>query len=248
MADSSSTTASTPASVCVFCGSSPGQDSVFLEAAADVGASIAAQGWRLVYGGGQRGCMGQVSSAALEAGGSVLGVMPRVMLAKARGHAVEDDPGRAAGGAAAGSNEGTGARTLQASEQDAHRLETIAVDSMHERKRIMADQSPLGFIGLPGGFGTFEEVFEMVTWTQLGIHRKPMVLLNINGFFSPLKALIDQAISSGFITESNRSLVTFVDADADWGKHVVEAVKRDHERLSSTQGYWDWNSTTKTAP
>ncbi|KAE8226998.1 hypothetical protein CF319_g469 [Tilletia indica] len=223
-------------SVCVFCGSSPGSDPVYLEAAADVGRSIAARGWRLVYGGGQRGCMGEVSSAALKSGGRVLGVMPKVMLAKARGHAVENDP-------AGTSNEGTGARTLQASSEDADRLESIAVDSMHERKQIMADQSGLGFIGLPGGFGTFEEVLEMTTWSQLGVHRKPMILLNINGFFTPLKALIDQAVSAGFISASNTSLITFVEADSDWGKHVVEAVEREGQQISSTSGYWDWNTT-----
>ncbi|CAD6890506.1 unnamed protein product [Tilletia controversa] len=225
-------------SVCMFCGSSPGSDPVFLEAAADVGRAIAARGWRLVYGGGQRGCMGEVSSAALKAGGRVLGVMPKTMIAKIRRPAGENDTGDAP----STSNEGEGSRTLKAAPQDAHRLESIAVESMHERKQIMADQSGLGFIGLPGGFGTFEEVLEMTTWSQLGIHRKPMILVNINGFFTPLKALIDQAVSSGFIHAENTSLVTFVDVDADWGKHVVEAVEREGRQISSTQGYWDWDA------
>ncbi|KAL9936482.1 hypothetical protein V8E36_004550 [Tilletia maclaganii] len=223
-------------SVCVFCGSSPGSDPVFLQAAADVGHSIAAQQWRLVYGGGNRGCMGEVSNAALQAGGRVLGVIPSVMSQRARGHAVAEDPGQVGS-----SNEGSGARTLQATPEQAERLETVVVDSMHERKQIMAKESTLGFIGLPGGFGSFEEIFEMVTWTQLGIHRKPMVLLNINGFYAPIKQLVDQAVASGFITPANSELITFVDATEDWGKHVVEAVQREHSRVASTPGYWDWS-------
>ena len=84
--------------------------------------------------------------------------------------------------------------------------ELRVVRSMHERKTLMADLAD-AFIALPGGFGTFEEFFEAVTWTQLGIHRKPCGLLNVDGYYDALLALLDRAVSDGFIREANRSLV-----------------------------------------
>ena len=80
------------------------------------------------------------------------------------------------------------------------------VDSMHERKSLMAELSD-AFIALPGGFGTLEEFFEVVTWTQLGLHRKPCGLLNVAGYYDPLVALIDRAVADGFIQPANRGIV-----------------------------------------
>jgi len=84
------------------------------------------------------------------------------------------------------------------------------VDSMHERKALMADLSD-AFVALPGGVGTFEELFEAITWTQLGLHRKPCGLLNAGGFYSPLAVFIDQAVSEGFIKPINRAMITVDD-------------------------------------
>jgi len=80
------------------------------------------------------------------------------------------------------------------------------VKSMHERKALMADLSD-GFIAMPGGFGTFEEFCEVVTWSQLGIHAKPCGLLNVNGYYDPLLELFDHAVREGFLREENRRLV-----------------------------------------
>ena len=80
------------------------------------------------------------------------------------------------------------------------------VSSMHERKALMASLSD-AFIALPGGFGTFEEFCEVVTWTQLGLHRKPCGLLNIAGYYDPLVALFDRAVADGFIRPENRGIV-----------------------------------------
>ena len=80
------------------------------------------------------------------------------------------------------------------------------VRSMHQRKTLMADLAD-AFIALPGGYGTFEEFFEAVTWTQLGIHKKPCGLLNVNGYYDALLALLDRAVADGFIREANRILV-----------------------------------------
>ena len=80
------------------------------------------------------------------------------------------------------------------------------VNSMHQRKAMMADLAD-AFVALPGGFGTFEEFCEVVTWTQLGVHRKPCGLLNVGGFYDPLIALFDHASAEGFIRAENRQIV-----------------------------------------
>ena len=85
------------------------------------------------------------------------------------------------------------------------------VASMHERKALMASLSD-AFIALPGGFGTFEEFCEVVTWTQLGLHRKPCALLNVAGYYDPLVSLFDRAVTDGFIRPENRQIVV---ADSD---------------------------------
>jgi uncharacterized protein (TIGR00730 family) len=87
------------------------------------------------------------------------------------------------------------------------------VDSMHTRKAMMAELSD-GFIAMPGGVGTFEEFFEVVTWTQLGLHRKPCGLLNVAGFYTPLAAFIDQAVTEGFIKPIHRAAIVVDDDPA----------------------------------
>jgi uncharacterized protein (TIGR00730 family) len=85
------------------------------------------------------------------------------------------------------------------------------VDSMHTRKAMMAELAD-AFIAMPGGVGTFEEFFEVVTWAQLGLHRKPCGLLNVSGFYAPLAAFIDQAVTEGFINPVHRAAIV-VDSD-----------------------------------
>ena len=80
------------------------------------------------------------------------------------------------------------------------------VKTMHERKALMAELSD-GFIAMPGGIGTFEEFFEIVTWAQLGFHTKPCALLNVNGFYDPLLQLLDHSIAEGFVKPKQRDLV-----------------------------------------
>jgi uncharacterized protein (TIGR00730 family) len=89
--------------------------------------------------------------------------------------------------------------------------ELHVVDSMHERKALMNDLSD-GFLMLPGGFGTFEEFCEVVTWVQLGIIAKPCVVLNEGGYYDPLLAMFDRATAAGFISDRNRAIVTVVPA------------------------------------
>lgn len=103
------------------------------------------------------------------------------------------------------------------------------VETMHERKERMAALSD-GFLALPGGYGTFEELFEAITWTQLGLHDKPCVLLNVEGFYDPVAQLIDGAVATGLMKEGNRRIVsvcadvpTALGAIGAWRKGSVEA-------------------------
>ena len=161
-------------SLCVFCGSSPGEDPVFRAAAERVGRLLAEEGIRVVYGGGRVGLMGAVAEAALAAGGEVVGVIPRGLLAREVGH--------------------TALTALH------------VVDTMHERKARMAELSD-GFIALPGGIGTLEELFEVWTWGMLGIHRKPYGVLDVEGFYLPLLAFLDTLVEQGFVRPEARSML-----------------------------------------
>ncbi|GAA6038029.1 hypothetical protein JCM8097_007507 [Rhodosporidiobolus ruineniae] len=197
--------------ITIFCGASPGNDPAYAAAAKSVAQALAREGIETIYGGGTHGIMGIVASETLAAGGKVHGIIPGAFLSAEAPDREQTNP---------------------------NERETI-VKSMHERKKMMADLSQ-GFIGLPGGFGTLEEVAEMTTWSQLGIHVKPVVLLNINGFYSHLRSFINNAISSGFIAEKNRNFLTFVDPpstspssiDFDWGQAAINAV-REWQRLGS---------------
>jgi uncharacterized protein (TIGR00730 family) len=160
-------------SICVYCGSSPGNDPRYLEAAKVLGTAIAEDGIRLVYGGGTRGIMGAVAEAALKAGGKVLGVIPRFLMNK---EAAEDELGGL--------------------------TELIVTEDMHQRKHALFEQSD-AFVALPGGIGTLEEIIEVMTWAQLGRHTKPIVMANINHFWDPLTGLLNHMREAGFIHTSN---------------------------------------------
>ncbi len=151
--------------VTVFCGSSPGFDPIYVDAARAVGTAIGRAGMNLVYGGGHVGLMGTVADAAVAAGAHVTGVIPRA---------------------------------LQAREAVNHNIaELVIVDTMHERKMMMADRAD-AFLALPGGPGTLEELTEQWTWAQLGNHTKPVGLLNIDGYFDPLLAFVGNMRDRGF--------------------------------------------------
>jgi uncharacterized protein (TIGR00730 family) len=90
----------------------------------------------------------------------------------------------------------------------------IEVDSMHERKARMYGLAD-GFVGLPGGLGTLEELAEVATWAQLGLHAKPVVVVDVEGFWGPLLAWLDGAVAAGFVTPANRGIVVSVDSAAE---------------------------------
>lgn len=99
----------------------------------------------------------------------------------------------------------------------------IEVENMHERKQTMAELSD-GFIALPGGLGTFEELFEVLSWAQLGIHKKPIGILNISNFFDPLLHMIKNACTEGFMNESNIKLISVSDTPSELIKQMKNYV------------------------
>ena len=159
--------------ICVYCGSSPGTDSAFIEAARDFGKILAHAGIRLVWGGGSVGLMGAIAASVIEHGGAATGIIPEFLTAKER-------PRRLA-------------------------QEQIITRDMHERKRTMFDRAD-AFVALPGGIGTLEELVEQMTWAQLGRHKKPILIANINGFWDPLLSLLAHMRMAGLVPPPSRGV------------------------------------------
>jgi uncharacterized protein (TIGR00730 family) len=111
------------------------------------------------------------------------------------------------------------------SREVAHRsvTELVEVASMHERKQVMFDRAD-AFVALPGGLGTLEELAEVATWGQLGIHRKPIAVLDVEGFWTPLLRFLERGIELGFVKERNRSLISRVERVED----LFDALGRYH--------------------
>ncbi|MFC6268009.1 LOG family protein [Frigoriflavimonas asaccharolytica] len=159
--------------ISVFCGSSSGEDEIFVKEAYKVGKLLADNGITVVYGGAKIGVMGSVADGALENEGEVIGVIPEFLETKEVSHDGLTD--------------------------------LIVVESMHQRKAIMYQLSD-AIIVLPGGFGTMEEFFEMLTWAQLGMHQKPIGILNTKGFYDHLLTFFDEMQKQNFITNTHQKL------------------------------------------
>ncbi|MFK7753920.1 MAG: TIGR00730 family Rossman fold protein [Sedimentitalea sp.] len=168
-------------SVCVYCGSRAGSMPAYARAARDMGAGLAEAKWRLVYGAGDVGLMGEVARAAQAAGGDTFGVIP------------------------------THLESREVGKTDLTRY--VVTETMHERKKVMFMNADAVVI-LPGGAGSLDELFEALTWAQLGLHNKPIVVLNTQRYWDPLIALIDHVIDQGFADTSLRDLITVADSPA----------------------------------
>jgi hypothetical protein len=167
-------TTTAPFSVCVYCGSRHGSQAAYTEAARQVGRAIGERGWRLVYGGGNVGLMGEVADATLAAGGQVVGVIPELLLKKEVGH-----------------------RAL---------TQLHVVRTMHERKQLMAEKAH-AFLAMPGGIGTFEELFEVWTWHHIGYHDQPIGLLNTQGYYDQLLQFLQRGCDDGFMDASQMAML-----------------------------------------
>ena len=177
-------------SLCVYCGSRPGLDPLHADVARTVGRWIGRHGGQLVYGGGRAGLMGVVAQATLDAGGRVVGIIPKALVEKE--WALHDC------------------------------TELHIVDTMHDRKRMMAERSD-AFVALPGGIGTFEELFEVWTWRQLGYHDKPVGILNCAGYYDGLLAFLAHTVEQQFLSDWQMSLIQTSDEPAALLSSLVQA-------------------------
>lgn len=161
--------------ICVFCASSPHVPVHYLEAAHAFGQGLGERGHDLVYGGGTHGLMGEVARGAMEKGSHVTGVHPQSLFTRFGREII-----------------------LQSID------ELITVDTMAQRKAIMAERSEV-FVALPGGMGTFEEIIEVLSHSQLHLHDKPCLLVNLNGYFQGLIDQFDRAFEEQFTDEKYRA-------------------------------------------
>ena len=182
-----------PSSICVFCGARFGTDPGARTLAAKLGELLAREGMTLVYGGGGVGLMGVMANAALDAGGKVVGVIPRFLLKREAGHPAL--------------------------------TETVVVENMHERKLEMFERCE-AVVVLPGGIGTLEEFFEVLSWRTLGLHTKPIVIVDQGGYWQPLAALLRSCVEGGFADRSHLDLVAFVE-DIDQLLPALAAMPRE---------------------
>ncbi len=160
-------------SIAVYCGSSDKIADKYLDTARQTGRFLAKKGICLVYGAGSTGMMGAVATAAMDAGGEVIGVMPEMF------------------------------NTPQLALPTTTRFEVLP--DMHSRLARMMDLAD-GFIALPGGYGTMDEFFQTVTWAQIGLHNKPIGLLNFDGYYEQLVSFMRNMEAEGFMYTGHNSL------------------------------------------
>lgn len=180
-------------SICVYCGSRPGERPEFMASARAVGQWIGERGGQLVYGGGRTGLMGAVADATRLAGGRVVGIIPQALVDKEVANTLCD--------------------------------ELRVVDTMHERKALMGERAD-AFLTLPGGIGTFEELFEMWTWRQLGYHDKPVGILNVAGYYDGLLAFLAHSVGSGLMNDWQMDLVRTGTVAPDLLQSLVDEAAR----------------------
>lgn len=177
-------------SVCVYCGSRNGLLPAYAEVAREVGTWIGHHNGQLVYGGGNNGLMGLVAQATADAGGRVVGIIPKA---------------------------------LQTTENTRTACtELHVVNTMHERKHMMAERADV-FLALPGGIGTFEELFEAWTWRQLGYHDKPIGVLNTQGYYDGLLSFAQSSVNAGFLSDWQMDLIKSGTDPAALLRELVEA-------------------------
>ena len=181
----------------VYCGSAPGTDPAFAEAAKATAAAMVREKIQLVYGGGRLGLMGLIADSVLELGGKVYGVIPQALVDIEVAHPSV--------------------------------TELHVVETMHERKAKMTELAD-GFLALPGGIGTLDELFEAWSWNALGYHAKPFCLLNVDGFWDGMITFIDHATQSGFLSANRRSQLLV----ATTPEEALE--KLDEAAAAATQG------------
>ncbi|KAM5345019.1 hypothetical protein ACJ41O_010881 [Fusarium nematophilum] len=183
--------------ICVYCGASAGASPAHLEAARALGRAMAANNIDLVYGGGTVGLMGEVAKTLCSINGpqSVHGIIPEALVKYERDGTYQTVNGN-----------------NQVVPDESVYGHTTVVKDMHTRKKLMAEEvfaggPGSGFVGLSGGFGTVEEIFETTTWNQLGIHSCGIVLLNIEGYWDGIVQWMERAAGEGFVKPANKDIL-----------------------------------------
>ncbi|KAG6527212.1 hypothetical protein ZIOFF_009307 [Zingiber officinale] len=214
--------------ICVFCGSSQGKKRSYQDSAVELGNELVSRNIDLVYGGGSVGLMGLVSQAVYEGGRHVMGVIPKTLMPR-------EITGETVG-------------------------EVKAVAGMHQRKAEMARHSD-AFIALPGqcpisreccipfhslgflieiqmqgGYGTLEELLEVIAWAQLGIHDKPVGLLNVDGYYNSLLCFIDKAVEEGFISPNARHIIVSAPTAKELMKKLEVIIQVNDLTVSNSSG------------
>ena len=175
-------------SLAVFCGSRTGLNPLFARQAKELGELLASKGIQLIYGGGSAGLMGIIADEVMRGGGSVTGIIPKLLVEWEVEH-----------------------RGI---------TELIVCDDMHERKQKIYSRADAALV-LPGGFGTLDELFEIVTWNQLTIHDKSIFILNSDGFYDHLLAHIEKMKAEGFLYEEAIKRIFYLQVPADLTNYLV---------------------------
>lgn len=161
-------------SICVFCGSNPGHNPIYKEAAIELASNIVSNKYKLVYGGGKLGLMGIIANYVLDHETPVLGVIPKTLSSE---------------------------QLLRLTDE-----QLVLTNSISDRIQYMVDASD-ALVVLPGGFGTMEELSSVLCWSELSLHNKPIVLMNINGYFDKYVDFLQNAVEEGFLVEANYRLL-----------------------------------------
>ncbi|KAI5924332.1 hypothetical protein F4810DRAFT_664951 [Camillea tinctor] len=184
--------------ICVFCGASPGTSQKHMQAARELGKALADNNISLVYGGGTVGLMGEVAKTVVSILGpdAAHGIIPEALVKWERDGTYSSKPD---------------ANGYHLPEEEVYGKTTVVKD-MHTRKQMMAQEvisggPGSGFIALSGGYGTMEELLEITTWNQLGIHSKGICVLNIDGFYDGLLTWIKKAVADGFVRDANADIL-----------------------------------------
>lgn len=221
------------------CGASPGKSPAHLSAARDLARALHANGMDLVYGGGTVGIMGEVAKELVSVSGpqSVHGIIPAALMKFERNY---QEPENTSNGTEAANG------TAHSSSVDPQRIiderlygRTTVVKDMHTRKQMMASEVISGghgggFVAMSGGYGTLEELMEVVTWNQLGIHERPVVVFNVDGYWDGLLQWVNKAVESGFIAQNNAGIMV----EAKTADEVVHCLKNYEKAEGRFKLHW----------
>ncbi|TID20339.1 lysine decarboxylase-like protein [Venturia nashicola] len=218
-------TSSQPAVICVFCGASPGTSETHLAAARSLATAMARENMKLVYGGGTVGLMGEVAKTLVSLSGpdSVHGIIPETLIKYEQSW----DP------------ELNGGKVGSVIDEKVFGKTTVVKD-MHTRKHLMAKEviaggPGSGFVALSGGYGTLEELMEVTTWNQLGIHDRGVIVFNVDGYWDGLIQWVRNAVISGFISTTNSGILV----EALDSEEVIKCLKEYKNSEGRFNLTWD---------